>query len=134
MQRGVFAMLAVLLAAAVVYGATSITVNPSEMKNGETKSLIDGRNTITISRDGDDIGVKIEGAGVTRSLTVTRDGGDVTIERAGVRGGSFVARRVWLVCPKGDTALRVPRESADRLYRCPIDGAIMERRSGSASL
>jgi hypothetical protein len=83
-------VLLLLLVAAVLYGATSISVNPSEMKNGETKSLVDGRNTITITRNGDDLNVKIEGAGLTRSLSITRSGDDIHIERAGVRGGMFV--------------------------------------------
>lgn len=146
MKRASIAVLLLLLVAAVVYGATSISVNPSEMKNGETKSLVDGRNTITITRNGDDLNVKVEGAALTRSLSITRSGDEIRIERAGVHGGMFVMPDVplmkprvfrekigtqeWFVCPKDHTMLRVPDGKEDQTFKCPVDGTTMEKRTG----
>jgi len=139
MKRTGFALL-ILFCAFAAPAATSITVSPSEMKNGETKSLVDGRNTITITRHGDDLDVKIEGAGLTRSLTITRNGDELSIERAGVRGGMFVlpprpllkerTAQTWFVCPKDHTMLRVPEEKAGQVYKCPVDGTTMEKYKG----
>lgn len=141
-----------LIVAVVVYAATSITVNPSQMKNGETKTLVDGSNTITVSRDGNDVHIKIEGGANTRSLTVNRaEDGTIRIDREGPRamilapGGPRVmidgmdlpsrpfggARmQMWFVCPKDHTMLRVPAGKENETFKCPVDGTTMERRKG----
>ncbi|HEY8133229.1 MAG TPA: hypothetical protein VII12_15220 [Thermoanaerobaculia bacterium] len=146
MKRVSIALLMLFLLAAVVYGATAITVNPSEMKNGETKSLVDGRNTITVRRDGDDVNIKIEGAGTTQSLTITRSGDSFRVERGGVHGGMWIPseprilmdmprfrektklNQTWFVCPKDHTMLRVPAGKDDQTYKCPVDGTTMEKK------
>ena len=165
-----FAMFAVLLlvlvgGVAIVYaserGSSSrLTVSPSEMKDGESKTLVDGENTITVKRDGDTINVKIEGAGKTRNVTIVRGGdGGIRVERGGVDGshtwvmgsdrpcimidgmdfsalGVHMLPRIgpnaqtWFVCPKDHTMLRVPDDKKDESFKCPVDGTTMEKRKG----
>ena len=164
-RYAVFAvLLCVLLAgAAIVYAAdggssSRLTISPSDMKDGETKKLVDGDNTITVKRNGDTIDVKIEGAGKTRNVTIVRGGdGTVRIERGGKDGihtwvtgpdrprvmidgmdfgrGMRVLPRVptaqtWFVCPKDHTMLRVPDGKKDETFKCPVDGTTMEKRKG----
>lgn len=140
-----------MIVAVAVYAATSITVNPSEMKNGETKTLVDGSNTITVSRDGNDVHIKIEGGANTRSLTVNHAGdGTIRIDRDGPRailgpdgprlmidGMNLPSRpfggarmQTWFVCPKDHTMLRVPAGKENETFKCPIDGTTMEKRKG----
>jgi hypothetical protein len=144
MKRRWIIAVVMLFVAALVYGATAITINPSEMKSGESKTLVDGRNTITVRRDGDDVNIKIEGAGATQSLTITRSGDKFRIERDGM--GLIIPpkflfddamprlrekkmlKQTWFVCPKDKTMLRVPAGKEDRTYKCPVDGTSMERR------
>jgi len=88
-----FAMLAlllcfVLMGAAFVYAETGsfsrLTISPSDMKDGETKTLVDGDTTITVKRNGDALDVKIDGAGKTRHITIVRGGdGEIRVERSG---------------------------------------------------
>jgi hypothetical protein len=158
--------LCVLLAgAAIVYAAETgsssrLTISPSEMKDGETKTLVDGDNTITVKRNGDTIDVKIEGAGKTRNVTIVRGGdGIVRIERDGHDGvhtwtvgpdrhrvvvdGLDITTpdvhvlprfgsnaQTWFVCPKDHTMLRVPDDKKDGAFKCPVDGTTMEKRKG----
>jgi hypothetical protein len=165
-----FAMFAVLLlvlvaGVAIVYAAETgsssrLTVSPSDMKDGETKTLVDGDNTITVKRNGDTINVKIEGAGKTRTVTIVR-GGDRTIrvERDGggkehtwvvgpdrprvmIDGMDLFSPGVhvlphigpnaqtWFICPKDHTMLRVPDDKKDESFKCPVDGTTMEKRKG----
>ncbi len=138
MKRVSIALLMLFLIAALAYAATAITVNPSEMKNGETKSLVDGRNSITIRRDHDDVNIKIEGAGTTQSLTITRSGDVIHIQRDGITivppsvprdfRWRSPAGQTWFVCPKDHTMLRVPAGKDDQSYTCPVDGTVMEKR------
>lgn len=142
MKRFSIAVLLLLATAGVLYGATAITVNPSEMKNGETKTLVDGRNTITVRRDGDDVNIKIEGGGTTQSLTITRSGDKFRVERERIimpprillddTMPRFKEKKLlgqtWFVCPKDHTMLRVPAGKEDQTYKCPVDGTTMEKR------
>ena len=165
-----YAMVAVLLCvvlagAAFVYAAEAgsssrLTVSPSEMKDGETKTLVDGDNTITVKRNGDTIDVKIEGAGKTRNVTIVRGGdGTIRVERSGGHDGTHTwmlgpdrprvlidgmdfgpnmrllprsghSAQTWFVCPKDHTMLRVPEDKKDGTFKCPVDGTTMEKRKG----
>src|SRR5437764_2496915 len=83
-MKKVVLILAAIILAAAAYASTAITVTPSTMKDGETKTLTDDGATIKVTRDGDAVNIKIEGAGGSRTVTVTRGGdGDVTINRNG---------------------------------------------------
>ncbi len=130
---------------------SSITVTPSEMKDGETKTLTDDGRTITLRRDGDTIQMKVEGAGETRSLTITKGDGTITIDRDGVHLRTIVIgpdrfeafhgamphilphtgrTQTWYVCPKDHATLRVPEGKESDSFKCPIDGTTMEKRKG----
>jgi hypothetical protein len=102
-----YAMVAVLLCvvlagAAFVYAAewgssSRLTVSPSDMKDGETKTLVDGDNTITVKRSGDTLDVRIEGAGKTRHVTIVRGGdGEIRVERS---GAGHDGMHTWVVGP-----------------------------------
>ena len=164
-----YAMFAVLLCvvlagAAFVYAETGsssrLTISPSDMKDGETKTLVDGDNTITVKRNGDAIDVKIDGAGKTRHVTIVRGGdGEIRVERSGrdhdgthtwtvgpdrprvlIDGMDFGtsglrvlprhAAQTWFVCPKDHSMLRVPDDKKDGTFKCPVDGTTMEQRKG----
>jgi hypothetical protein len=152
----------VLIATAAHAGNSSstLTVKPSEMKDGETKTIVEDGKTITVRRDGDTTHVKIEGAGTTEALTITREEGQITIgreegggrrtlvvgperERIVIRGldldeldmPRFRALpergpQTFFVCPKDKTTLRVPKENSEQEFKCPVDGTPMERRKG----
>ncbi|MGZ7042643.1 MAG: hypothetical protein ACXVH7_12700, partial [Thermoanaerobaculia bacterium] len=129
---------------------SSITVTPSEMKNGETKTFNDDGRTITLRRDGDTIQVKVEGAGETKSLTITKEDGTITIDRDGIHRRTIVIgpdrfeafhemphilpragrTQTWYVCPKDHATLRVPEGKESDTFKCPIDGTTMEKRKG----
>jgi len=152
-----FAVLALLLVAgaAFVYadeshGSTKLTIEPSQMKDGETKTLVDGDKTITVHKTGDGLDIKIEGAGKTRTITLNNSGGNISIFRdgTGFHQFSFPAEprvlidremprfehmqkaQTWFVCPKDKTMLRVPEDKADQSWKCPVDGTQMEKRKG----
>jgi hypothetical protein len=75
---------AVLLIAGAAWAGSTITVTPSDMKSGETKIFEDGDQKISISRSGDDVNIKIEGAGDTKSITVQKgNDGSVHVWRDG---------------------------------------------------
>lgn len=149
----------VLAGAAALYAesSTTLTVKPSEMRNGETKSITDDGRTITVKREGDTTQVTIEGAGETGHLTITREGDRIRIGRAAAEGRGFIIgphrerividgfpldgldraprfkeRRgqTYFVCPKDQTTLRVPKENDGQSFRCPVDGTEMEKRKG----
>jgi len=142
-------LLGALVIAAAAYASTTITVTPSSMKNGETKTLTDDGTTIKVTRDGDAMNIKIEGAGESRTITVTRGGdGDIRIDRDGRRGRlrivtpDVVVPPVHVprfheshfgtiyVCPKDGTTLRVPEDSKEKEFKCPVDGSTMEKKKG----
>jgi hypothetical protein len=125
---------------------TSITVSPDEMKSGDTKTFTDDGRTITLTRDGDDIRVKIEGAGETKTLTITHADGSVIIDRDGLKRKLTVVTpgnwqglqmlphigkpQSWYVCPKDHTTLHVPDAKDTDSFKCPVDGTTMEKRKG----
>lgn len=148
-----FAVLLVLLVAgaAFVYadephGSTKLTIEPSAMKDGETKTLVDGEKTITVRKSGDAVDIKIEGAGKTRTITLNNSGANISISRDGMAyklipgeprvlidkqlGQVSPRAQTWFVCPKDHTMLRVPEEKAGETWKCPVDGTTMEKKKG----
>jgi hypothetical protein len=139
-----------LCAGAAVYASSTITVKPSEMKSGETKTVIDDGKTIRITRDGDSLKVTVEGAGKTKQITIQNGAdGEVKIEgddghrtrRIIVNGtalGDLLDHRIfrphhdqtWFVCPKDHAMLRVPEVKDGDTFKCPVDGTAMEKRKG----
>jgi hypothetical protein len=127
--------------------ATTLTVSPAEMGEGETKTVMDDGRTITVRREGDTTRIEIEGASQTETLSITRDGNRIRIRRQGdgsrriiIPGGterlplfrSFPGgkNQTFFVCPKDLSMLRVPEEKSGETYRCPVDGTAMEKRRG----
>lgn len=97
MRRYGFALVcAVLLAAGVVVlnaeESTSLSISPSEMKEGETKTFTDDGRTITVRRQGNSTEIQIDGADKTDTVTITREGNRIRIGRHDADGGfrSFV--------------------------------------------
>src|ERR1043165_5356388 len=78
------ALIAVLLVGSLAaYGATKLTIEPSQMKDGATKTRADGDKPTTDHKSGDNLDIKIEGAGKTRTITLNNAGGDIHIFRDG---------------------------------------------------
>lgn len=149
--------LLLLTAAAVLYAdsSTTLSIEPSAMKEGETKSFTDDGRTITVRREGNTMHVRIDSADKTEKLTITREGNQIRMGRMDDGGRhSFVfgpeRKRIvidglpldeldkprqrklstWFVCPKDRTMLRVPEEKTGATYKCPVDGTVMEKRKG----
>src|SRR5687767_10048665 len=72
-------------AAAATYADSSsqLSIDPSEMRDGETKSITDNGRTITVRREGNTTHVRIDGADKTGKLTITRDGNRIRIGHLG---------------------------------------------------
>lgn len=161
MKRSLYALAAALLLGfgAYLYADSTLVVKPSEMKNGETKTITDDGRTITVTREGDTTHVKIDDAGQVDRLTITRDGNRIRIGHSGdgdmrsfivgperrqiiidgVPLDKFMDReplrprrgmQTWFVCPKDHTTLRVPAGKEDQTYKCPVDGTVMEKKKG----
>jgi len=145
--------------AAYAYADSTLIVKPSEMKDGETKTVTDDGRTITVTREGNTTHVKIDEAGKTRRVTITRDGDHIRIGHDdegisaftvgpghrriiidGVPLDEFMMKpqmvlprrrtQTWFVCPKDHTMLRVPEGKEDQTFKCPIDGTTMEKKKG----
>ncbi|HEY3056242.1 MAG TPA: hypothetical protein VGK31_09965 [Thermoanaerobaculia bacterium] len=144
--------------AAYAYADSTLIVKPSEMKDGETKTVTDDGRTITVTREGNTTHVKIDEAGKTQRVTITRDGDRIRIghDGEGVRAftigperrkiiidgvpfNDFVkpqmilprrGNQTWFVCPKDHTMLRVPEGKEDQTFKCPVDGTTMEKKKG----
>jgi hypothetical protein len=155
-----FAVLLLFLVTGAVWASSKLTISPSQMKDGETKTFTDDGRKVTVKRDGDTTHVTIEGANGTKTLTITNDGSDIHID--GFDGFDGGTRRkivvgpdrprvmidgfeygdlphkkllphkaqTWFVCPKDKTMLRVPEEKAGETFKCPVDGTTMEKRKG----
>ena len=151
-RRLLWTLPVILLFGLAVYASTAFTINPSEMKSGETKKLVDGDRTVTVTRNGDALDIRIEGGATSENLTITRGGDGFRIERGGthawvmppmpdtrsfhvptIRQFRFNTGRTqtWFVCPKDHTMMRVPTAKSDVTFKCPIDGTTMEKRKGS---
>ena len=146
-MKKIVLFLAASIIAVAAYASTTLTIDPSSMKNGETKTLTDDGTTIKVTRDGDAMTVKIEGAGESRTITVThgRDG-EININRGGhrfrvvtpdvvvppVHIPQFREHRIGTlyVCPKDGTTLRVPDDKKEQEFKCPVDGTTMEKKKG----
>jgi hypothetical protein len=67
---------------------STLTISPGQMKDGETRTLIDNGRKVTIRKSGDSLNVVIEGAGRTRNVVITESGNsDVVIGSDGDRDG-----------------------------------------------
>jgi len=152
----IYAVLLLFVVTAAWAASSRLTINPSEMKDGETKTFTDDGRKVTVKKDGDTTHVTIEGAKGTKTLTITNDGSDIRIDGAdGTRRKIVVGpdrprvlidgmdfqhfgphemlphkMQTWFVCPKDKAMLRVPEEKADETFKCPIDGSTMEKRKG----
>ena len=71
------ALLLLIGGAAVYAGSSTLTIEPSEMKDGETKAFTDNGRTITVKREGNTTHVQIADADKTDKLTITRENGRV---------------------------------------------------------
>jgi len=155
-RYAVFAILGLFIVAGAVavyagdrHSSSRLTINPSEMKDGETKTFTDDGRKVSVRRDGDTTHVTIEGANGTKTLSITSDGSDVRILRDGVVERRKIVigsdrllegfphhemlprkAQTWFVCPKDKTMLRVPEEKSDDTFKCPVDGTTMEKRKG----
>src|SRR5947207_12103944 len=152
-RYALYAVLLSFLVGAGAFAATRLTINPSEMKDGETKTFTDDGCKVTVHRDGDTTSVTIEGAGGTKSLSITNDDGDIHIDGFDGKRRTFVVgpdfnvpefkfkslddlprhglmpkkAQTWFVCPKDHTMLRVPDDQVDdKTFKCPVDGTTME--------
>ena len=135
-----------------LHGSTKLTIEPSQMKDGETKTLVDGDKTITVKKAGDSVDIRIEGAGKTRTITLNNSGGNISIFKGDglgfrtITGGEpkiLIDRELphfeqmgrslsWFVCQKDHTMLRVPEDKADQTWKCPVDGTTMEKKKARA--
>jgi hypothetical protein len=105
---------------------------------------------VTVTRNGDELNIRIEGGGTANRLSITRSGDAFRIEREGSSrtwvmppGAAFNApdvrsfrfhntqKQTWFFCPKDHSMLRVPDGKDDQTYKCPVDGTTMEKRKGS---
>lgn len=132
---------AVLLAVGVVAmsaeESTSLSIQPSEMKDGETKTFTDDGRTITVRRDGNSTEIRIDSADKTDTLTITREGNRIRIGRADSDGmRSFVLgpeRRRIIVdgTPLPDLEHLPkfrkfpPSQKATTWFLCPKDGTMI---------
>ncbi|HVS31318.1 MAG TPA: hypothetical protein VMS98_07670 [Thermoanaerobaculia bacterium] len=145
-------------AAAVLYADSSsqLSIEPSAMRDGETKSFTDDGRTITVRRDGNTTHIRIDNADKTEKLTITRDGRGIQIGHLG-HGSTVIAPRgrqividgmpldemipkfrslppremsTFYVCPNDKTTLRVPEAKENAKFKCPVDGAEMEKKKG----
>ena len=150
---------ALLAAGGALYAesSTSFTLEPSEMKEGETKTFTDDGKTITVRRDGNTTTVRIDQSDKTERLTITREGGRLRIahgdssglrsfvvgpERRQITVDGFDLEKIprfrsipreastYFVCPKDKTTLRVPEAKEEQSFKCPLDGSTMEKRKG----
>lgn len=153
------AILATGAAALYAENRSTFTIDPSEMKEGETKNYSDDGTTITVRREGNSAVIRIDGADKTERLTISREGGRIRIGHMGdIEGDGIVIgpnrRRIvidgtdgdhmqqfrrfrenstFYFCPKDHSMLRVPDgdDEKSRTYKCPVDGTTMEKRAGS---
>jgi hypothetical protein len=126
--------------------SSSLSIEPSKMHDGETKTFTDDGQTITVRREGNATSIRVEGDDKTDRVTITREGGRIRIGRMsdsdrrifvdGITRDIPRARQLLRelgpvhFCPKDQTTLRVPKADEDATFKCPLDGTAMERRNG----
>ena len=133
-----FTALLILAGGALLHAESSstLTVTPSEMRDGETKTITDDGRRITVRRNGDTTHVEIEGAEATEKLTITREGGRIRIGRATADGSrSFVIgpdrNRIIIDGLDFDDLESVPRfrsvpeRKAQTYFVCPKDHTML---------
>jgi len=159
-RYSLFAFLLLFVIAGAMTASTRLTISPSQMKDGETKTFTDDGRKVTVRREGTTTHVTIEGAEGTKTLSITNDGSDIHIDgfdgtrrkivvgpdrpRVLIDGMDFKGlddfprhglmprkAQTWFVCPKDHTMLRVPEDQVDdKTFKCPLDGTTMEKRKG----
>jgi hypothetical protein len=166
-RYAVFAILVLFMIAGAVaviagehHSSSRMTINPSDMKDGETKTFTDDGRKVTVTREGNTTKVLIEGAEGTKTLSITNDDGEIHIDGADgkrrkviqigpdrprimIDGMDFKGlddfprhglmprkAQTWFVCPKDHTMLRVPEDKSEETFKCPLDGTTMEKRKG----
>ena len=131
--------------AALYAGSSTLSIEPSEMKDGETKSFSDNGRTITVKREGNTTHVTIADAENTEKLTITRDGGRVRIGRIdgdGVHGFAIGPNRRQIIIdgmPMGDLDLenlprfreRIPKKDVQSWFVCPKDKTMLRVPDGN---
>ncbi|HEX8154520.1 MAG TPA: hypothetical protein VF698_15405 [Thermoanaerobaculia bacterium] len=90
MKRIVTFALLLCLVAAGAYAHSALTIRPSDMKDGETKTFEEDGRKITITKKGDALNVEVEGAGGSRTVTIVGGDRGIRIERDGSRPGISV--------------------------------------------
>lgn len=137
--------LLLLVGGAAVYAASTstLTIEPSEMKDGETKTFTDNGRTITVKREGNTTHVQIADAERTEKLTITREDGRVRIGRVdsdGVHGFTIGPDRRRIIIdgiPFGDLENvprfreRLPGKEAQSWFVCPKDKTMLRVPEGN---
>jgi hypothetical protein len=111
----------------LAHADSTIVVKPSDLKPGDTKTITDDGNTITITREGGSTVIRIGRDGDhPRALVLGPDRHKILIDRF----PEIPRTQSWFVCPKDHTMMRVPKDKADQTFKCPVDGTTMEKRKG----
>jgi hypothetical protein len=133
-----------LVGGAVLYAesTSTLTIEPSSMKDGETKTFTDNGRTITIKREGNTTLVQIADADKTEKLTITREGGRLRIGRVDSDGAHSFAfgpdrRRIIIDgMPLGDFENlprfreQLPKKDAQNWFVCPKDHTMLKVPEG----
>ena len=135
--------LLLLVGGSVLYAESksTLTIEPSEMKDGETKTFIDNGKTITVKREGNTTHVQIADAENTEKLTITREGGRLRIGRVDSDGiQSFTLgpdRRKIIIdgMPLGDFEnlprfRDLPKKNMQSWFVCPKDHTMLRVPEG----
>ncbi len=138
-RYGIAVVGALLLAAGALVHAdetSTLTIQPSEMKDGETKTFTDDGRTITVRREGNTTHVRIDEADKTEKLTITREGNRIRIGRSDGNGFRSLLvgperRRIVIdgvPIPEFDTLPKhrqLPSRKATTWFVCPKDQTMM---------
>ena len=92
MKRIVTFALLLCLVAVGAYAHSALTIRPSDMKDGETKTFEEDGRKVTITKKGDALNVQIQGAGESRTVTIVGGDQGIRIERDGKGPGVTVIR------------------------------------------
>jgi hypothetical protein len=136
-MKRILLVLALVLAAVAAYASSALTVSPSTMKDGETKTLTDDDGTVVkVTRHGKSVDVKIDGAEGSKQLTITNgDDGEMRIDRDGHRKTVIVGPEGRIVIDGRELKMpRIPRVRVPRMHHrdvttffvCPKDGATLQ--------